>query len=260
MMTPVRTLASQVPTADLVPAPGSATRRSHAPSSPGSVMSGEGRKHMHEIDDALVTQWALAARTGDEEAVELFVRGTRRHVLRYVTHLSRDAQAADDLVQDTYLRALRSLPGFEGRSSARAWLLTIARRTVADRIRAHRTRPRVAGLTDWETAAEQTRYGTGPGFDEEVALTDLLSALPPARREAFVLTQLTGLPYTEAAAVVGCPVGTVRSRVARARETLIALLDAAEGNPPRRAEGNPSRRDTATRELVPRPVASGSVA
>ncbi|WP_244415222.1 sigma-70 family RNA polymerase sigma factor [Streptomyces hygroscopicus] len=215
---------------------------------------------MREIDDALVTQWALAARTGDEEAVELFVRGTRRHVLRYVTHLSRDAQAADDLVQDTYLRALRSLPGFEGRSSARSWLLTIARRTVADRIRAHRTRPRVAGLTDWETAAEQTRYGTGPGFDEEVALTDLLSALPPARREAFVLTQLTGLPYTEAAAVVGCPVGTVRSRVARARETLIALLDAAEGDPSRRAEGNPSRRDTATQELVPRPVVSGSVA
>ncbi|MFC9241472.1 sigma-70 family RNA polymerase sigma factor [Streptomyces decoyicus] len=207
---------------------------------------------MREIDDALVTQWALAARTGDEEAVELFVRGTRRHVLRYVTHLSRDAQAADDLVQDTYLRALRSLPGFEGRSSARTWLLTIARRTVADRIRANQARPRVAGLADWETVAEQTQCETGPGFDEGVALTDLLSALAPCRREAFVLTQLVGLPYAEAAAVVGCPVGTVRSRVARAREALIALLDAADGDP--------ARRETVARGLVPRPVVSGSVA
>ncbi|MFH8573370.1 sigma-70 family RNA polymerase sigma factor [Streptomyces sp. NPDC017993] len=186
---------------------------------------------MREAEDALVTRWALAARTGDEEAVENFVRGTRRHVLRYVTYLSRDAQAADDLVQDTYLRALRSLPGFEGRSSARTWLLTIARRTVADRVRANNARPRVAGLADWQVAAEQVQRETGPGFDEGVALTDLLSALDPSRREAFVLTQLLGLPYAEAAAVVGCPVGTVRSRVARARETLVALLDAADGDP-----------------------------
>ncbi|MFG2495648.1 sigma-70 family RNA polymerase sigma factor [Streptomyces caniferus] len=198
-------------------------------------MCGEGRARVREAEDAQVTRWALAARTGDEAAVENFVRGTQRHVLRYVTHLSRDAQAADDLVQDTYLRALRSLPAFEGRSSARTWLLTIARRTVADRIRANKARPRVAGLADWEVVAEQAQCETGPGFDEGVALTDLLSALEPSRREAFVLTQLLGLPYAEAAAVVGCPVGTVRSRVARARETLIALLDAADGEPAYRA-------------------------
>ncbi|MFH8343625.1 sigma-70 family RNA polymerase sigma factor [Streptomyces sp. NPDC018045] len=175
-------------------------------------------------DDSAVTAWALAARTGDETAVERFVRATQLDVRRYVTHLSGDAQAADDLVQDTYLRALRSLPRFEGRSSARTWLLSIARRTVADRLRSMASRPRLAGTDDWQTAVEQAQPRGVPGFDEGVALADLLSALPAPRREAFVLTQLLGLRYAEAAVIADCPVGTVRSRVARARETLVALL------------------------------------
>jgi RNA polymerase sigma-70 factor (ECF subfamily) len=186
-------------------------------------------------DDTTVTEWALAARSGDPEAVESFVRATLLDIRRYVTHLSGDPQAADDLVQDTYLRALRSLPGFEGRSSARAWLLTIARRVVADRIRADSVRPRAAGVEDWQAAVESSQPHGLPGFEEGVALHQLLSALPGGKREAFVLTQVLGLPYTEAAVVAHCPVGTVRSRVARARETLIALLDAAEsddGGPP----------------------------
>ncbi|MEU7230110.1 sigma-70 family RNA polymerase sigma factor [Streptomyces chrestomyceticus] len=181
-------------------------------------------------DDRAVTAWALAARTGDETAVERFVRATQLDVRRYVTHLSGDAQAADDLVQDTYLRALRSLPRFEGRSSARTWLLTIARRTVADRLRSMAGRPRLAGTDDWQAAVEKAQPRGVPGFDEGIALTELLSALPAPRREAFVLTQLLGLPYAETAAIAGCPVGTVRSRVARARETLVSLL-AEEAEP-----------------------------
>ncbi|WP_405835799.1 sigma-70 family RNA polymerase sigma factor [Streptomyces platensis] len=192
---------------------------------------------MRAAEDAQVTKWALEGRSGDEAAVERFVRATRRDVLRYVTHLSGDFQAADDLVQDTYLRALRGLPSFEGRSSARTWLLTIARRTVADRIRANRARPRIAALDDWQTMAEQAQPEILPGFDEGVVLADLLCALAPARREAFVLTQLLGMPYAQAASVARCPVGTVRSRVARARETLIALVNSAEGTTARRPDG-----------------------
>ncbi|WAP60051.1 sigma-70 family RNA polymerase sigma factor [Streptomyces sp. S465] len=182
-------------------------------------------------DDAAVTSWALAARAGDPVAVEEFVRATRPDVRRYVAHLSGDPQAVDDLVQDTYLRALRSLPGFQGRSSARTWLLVIARRVVADRIRRLAARPRVAATDDWQAAAERSQPRGVPGFDESVALGELLAALPRARREAFVLTQLLGLTYPEAAAVARCPVGTIRSRVARARETLITQLTAEEGEP-----------------------------
>ncbi|MFI9752965.1 sigma-70 family RNA polymerase sigma factor [Streptomyces collinus] len=178
--------------------------------------------------DASITAWALAARGGDSAAVDHFVRALHRDVIRYVAHLCADPQAVDDLAQDTFLRALGSLHRFEGRSSARTWLLAIARRAVADSIRCTAVRPRPADLPDWEPAAELAQPRGLPGFDDGVALMELLAGLPDERREAFVLTQLLGLPYAEAAALSNCPVGTVRSRVARARATLLALLAAAE--------------------------------
>ncbi|MFE9031806.1 sigma-70 family RNA polymerase sigma factor [Streptomyces iakyrus] len=178
--------------------------------------------------DASITAWALAARGGDAAAVDHFVRALHRDVIRYVAHLCADPQAVDDLAQDTFLRALGSLHRFEGRSSARTWLLAIARRAVADSIRCTAVRPRPADLPDWEPAAELAQPRGLPGFDDGVALLELLAGLPDERRQAFVLTQLLGLPYAEAAALSNCPVGTVRSRVARARATLLALLAAAE--------------------------------
>ncbi|MCX3290117.1 sigma-70 family RNA polymerase sigma factor [Streptomyces sp. NEAU-H22] len=178
--------------------------------------------------DESITAWALAARGGDSAAVDRFVRALHRDVIRYVAHLCADPQAVDDLAQDTFLRALGSLHRFEGRCSARTWLLAIARRAVADSIRSSAARPRPAGLPDWESAAELAQPRGLPGFDDGVALLELLAGLPDERREAFVLTQLLGLPYAEAAALSNCPVGTVRSRVARARATLLALLAAAE--------------------------------
>ncbi|MFF4582005.1 sigma-70 family RNA polymerase sigma factor [Streptomyces sp. NPDC001373] len=178
--------------------------------------------------DAEVTRLALAARDGDPAKADRFVRALHRDVWRYVAYLSADRQAADDLTQDVFLRALAALPRFEGRSSARTWLLSIARRTVVDSVRRAAARPRLSDRYDWQTAAEQSQpYGL-PGFDDGVALAELLAAIPAERREAFVLTQLLGLPYADAAVALGCPVGTVRSRVARARTALIALLTDTE--------------------------------
>ncbi|MEU1531192.1 sigma-70 family RNA polymerase sigma factor [Streptomyces fagopyri] len=170
----------------------------------------------------------MAARGGDPEAVDHFVRALHRDVRRYVAYLGADPQTADDLAQDTFLRALGSLHRFEGRSSARAWLLAIARRAVVDSFRSAATRPRRADFDDWQLAVERAQPRGLPGFDDGIALDDLLAGLPEERREAFVLTQLLGLPYAEAALVSGCPIGTVRSRVARARTSLIASLSAAE--------------------------------
>ncbi|MFG2477324.1 sigma-70 family RNA polymerase sigma factor [Streptomyces fagopyri] len=178
--------------------------------------------------DASLTAWAMAARGGDPEAVDHFVRALHRDVRRYVAYLGADPQTADDLAQDTFLRALGSLHRFEGRSSARAWLLAIARRAVIDSFRSAATRPRRADFDDWQLAVERAQPRGLPGFDDGIALDDLLAGLPEERREAFVLTQLLGLPYAEAALVSDCPVGTVRSRVARARTSLIAALSAAE--------------------------------
>ncbi|WP_371663144.1 sigma-70 family RNA polymerase sigma factor [Streptomyces sp. NBC_00280] len=179
--------------------------------------------------DESITAWALAARGGDPVAVERFVGALHRDVVRYVAHLCADPQAADDLAQDTFLRALGSLHRFEGRSSARSWLMAIARRAVIDSFRHAAARPRLYDTEDWRLTVELAQPRGLPGFDDGVALLDLLAALPDERREAFVLTQLMGLPYAEAAEVSDCPVGTVRSRVARARATLLGLLTEAEG-------------------------------
>ncbi|MGW1106452.1 sigma-70 family RNA polymerase sigma factor [Streptomyces sp. NPDC002540] len=192
--------------------------------------------------DEPVTRLALAARDGSPDAVDRFVRALHRDVWRYVAHLGADPQAADDLTQETFLRALCSLHRFEGRSSARTWLLSIARRTVVDSLRRAAARPRISDRDDWQTAVERTQPRDLPGFEDGVALADLLAALPAERRESFVLTQLVGLPYVEAAAALGCPVGTVRSRVSRARGALLDLLRDAEshtthGGPVRPAPG-----------------------
>lgn len=174
-------------------------------------------------DDAEITRWALLAGRGDRTALEQFLRSTQPSVWRFVAGLS-DAQSADDLSQETYLRALRSLPRFKGDSSARTWLLSIARRTVADHIRALQARPRRSPVTDWEAAAETSGAGR---FDEQVVLDQLVQSLDADRRDAFVLTQTLGLSYVDAAQVCGCPVGTIRSRVARAREDLLAAMAGA---------------------------------
>lgn len=175
-----------------------------------------------------ITAWALAARSGDPDAVDHFVRALHRDVRHYVTYLGADPQSADDLTQETFLRALGSLHRFEGRSSARTWLLSIARRAVVDSIRYSSSRPRLSDTDDWESVAERSQPRDLPGFDDGVALAELLDTLPDDRREAFVLTQMLGLPYAEAAHVSDCPIGTVRSRVARARTSLIGWLDTAE--------------------------------
>ncbi|MFD4350181.1 sigma-70 family RNA polymerase sigma factor [Streptomyces coelicoflavus] len=187
------------------------------------------------VTDETVTAWALAAAGGDSEAVDRFVRALQRDVLRYVAYLAGDTQAADDLAQDTFLRALTALHRFEGRSSARVWLLSIARRAVADNIRGATRRPRTDSTADWEDAAERARPAGLPGFDDGVALMHLVEALPRDRREAFLLTQVYGLPYADAAQVARCPVGTIRSRVARARLNLAEMMADEPDTTPRYA-------------------------
>lgn len=166
---------------------------------------------MDEFDE--ITEVALRARRGDAAAAADFVRATQADVWRLCAHLG-DRQHADDLTQDTYARAFASLHRFLGRSSARTWLLSIARRVCADHVRGAQRRRRLPEPAE--------RFGTDPA--ESVAVRAVISSLEPQRREAFVLTQLLGLSYAEAADVCDCPVGTVRSRVARARDDLVAAL------------------------------------
>jgi len=176
-----------------------------------------------------LTTLALAAGKGDRAALERFVRATQRDVWRLVAHLA-GVGLADDLTQETYLRALPSLPRFAGRSSARTWLLSIARRVVVDHVRHVTSRPRTTGAVDWTDAADrQQASANAAGFEDLVEVTLLLEGLEPERREALVLTQVLGLPYSEVAEICGVPVGTIRSRIARARDDLQRAGQRREG-------------------------------
>ncbi|MER7457626.1 sigma factor [Micromonospora sp. NPDC126480] len=191
----------------MIPAP-----RDTAPAGPAGGVDGPAR----------ATEQALAARSGDPVAQAAFVRLTQAEVRRFVAALV-DPETADDLTQETYLRAFRALPAFEGRSSARTWLLGIARRTCADHLRTVVRRRRL----DARLAADAWTGRPHPDPAGQLGAADLLRRLPAERRGAFVLTQLLGLSYAEAAAVEGVPVGTIRSRVARARADLVEAVDGA---------------------------------
>jgi RNA polymerase sigma-70 factor, ECF subfamily len=165
---------------------------------------------------------AADAAGGDPLAAAALVRATQSDVWRLCAALG-DRDSADDLTQETYLRAFGSLHGFQNRSSVRTWLLSIARRVCADAIRSRRRRRLSLVRDDADLESLARREGADP-VAEGATVTDLLTRLDRDRREAFVLTQLMGLPYAEAAEVAGCPVGTIRSRVARARADLISSL------------------------------------
>lgn len=175
------------------------------------------------------TRLLLAARDGDEVCFAAWVRQTQAEVWRLCAHLV-DRQAADDVTQEVYVRAWRALPAFRGDASGRTWLLSIARRTCADAIRSTVRRRRLGALIGRSTV------GPPPDEAEELTLADLIDRLDPDRRAAFALTQVLGLTYAEAADVCGCPVGTIRSRVARARADLVTALAVTETVTPAETE------------------------
>jgi RNA polymerase sigma-70 factor (ECF subfamily) len=167
-----------------------------------------------------VTALALAARGGDQLALSTFVRTTWGEVARLVTAVA-GRELAEDATQEAYLRAIKALPAYRGESSARTWLLSIARRAAVDAVRATARRRRLTGRL---SARADVRVTVDVGLEDMTLTEQLLRHLEPDRRTAFALTQLMGLSYAEASAVCGCPVGTIRSRVARAREDMVRHL------------------------------------
>lgn len=177
-----------------------------------------------EADTA--SRLAVRAGRGDAAALAALIRLTQRDVWRFLAAQAGVGEA-DDLTQETYLRAIATLPRFEGRSSIRTWLLVIARRVVIDDIRRKMVRPRTVSGDGWQDLAETAQgrnrpVGSSSGPTDLVDVELLLADLSRERREALVLTQVLGLSYQEVAEICGCPIGTVRSRVTRGREDLLA--------------------------------------
>lgn len=173
-----------------------------------------------------LTSLLLDAQRGDQQALERFVAATQPDVMTMCRYLG-DRDNAEDLAQEAYERAFASLHRFRASGPARHWLLTITRRTCADaarrRTRRRRTEQRVV------TMAHDLQDGFTTVGDR-VEMDDLLHELDDDRRAAFVLTQITGLRYEEAADILGVPIGTIRSRVARAREQLLHAVQASQAD------------------------------
>lgn len=136
------------------------------------------------------------------------VRRETPAVSRYAASLMRDRHLAEDVVQETFLRAWRYWESYRGSSNRQAWLITICRNVAFDALR--RRRP--------ETSFDNVDHLRGDNDRGWVELTDSLLALSIEHREVLTLIDLLGYDYDTAAEILDCPVGTVRSRLSRARE------------------------------------------
>jgi RNA polymerase sigma-70 factor (ECF subfamily) len=160
------------------------------------------------------------ARAGDIAAFEELVRAHQADVYRLALHLVRDRQTAEDVTQEAFLHAYRSLRRFRGQSRFSTWLYRIARNCAVDAIRRRERQRRLA-----ERAVEEPTIAD-PSL--RAALSSALEALPRELREAFVLIEVFGLSYREAAQVLDVFTGTLKSRMHRTRRLLVEALEAGE--------------------------------
>lgn len=180
---------------------------------PRGALSPEGIVWDHSLvpSDKVLREVVSRAVEGDDTAMAEFVALTEPEVWKLCHALGSDGEV-EDLVQETYLRAIRSIGSFRGDSRVMAWLLRIGRNVCADHVR---LRQRDRGLV--ERVGLRLR---APEWVEPSLASMLLAGLPRPQLEAFVLTQLFDMTYEAAAEVLDCPVGTVRSRLFRARQEL----------------------------------------
>lgn len=153
---------------------------------------------------------------GNLAAFEELVRASQADLYRFVLHLVADREAAADVTQEAFLRAFRSLRRFRGDAKFTTWLYRIARNCAVDHIRRAARQRRLAERAPGEAVAEDPSL--------RLALSAAVAGLPPDLREPFVLIEIMGLTYREAAKVLGTFPGTLKSRMHRARHLLIRAL------------------------------------
>ena len=167
------------------------------------------------LDSSLIQRW----KEGDERAATALVERHAAALARYVGSLG-ERDAADEVVQDTFVRAFASLEQFRGDSSLRTWLFTIARRLVVDRRRAFRRRREVGNLEDVDAATEYTALDTMIASEAQRKVWGAVGKLSPTQREVFLLRVNEGLSYKEIAEVAGTTEGAARVHYHNALRTV----------------------------------------
>jgi RNA polymerase sigma-70 factor (ECF subfamily) len=174
-------------------------------------------------------QLVARAREGDQRAFELLVRKYQHKVLKLIMRYVRDMDEAMDLTQETFVKAWKSLGSFRGDSAFYTWIYRIAVNTAKNHLVSAQRQPYTVDLDADETdqyAAEpgltdtDTPEGEALGGELHRVVMQAIHDLPEDLRTAITLRELEGLSYEEIAEVMGCPIGTVRSRIFRAREAI----------------------------------------
>lgn len=190
-----------------------------------------------DIDRELVER----AQRGDKRAFELLVDKYQRKLGRLLSRFIRDPSEVEDVMQEAFIKAYRALPAFRGESAFYTWLYRIGINTAKNYLAAMRRR----APTSTEIAAEEAE-----GYDDGERLRDLntpenillskeiadtvnatMAALPEELRTAIQLREMEGMSYEDIARIMDCPIGTVRSRIFRARESIAERLRPLIGTP-----------------------------
>lgn len=188
----------------------------------------------HGDSDAQLVARSLA---GDTRAFELLVLKYQRRIQRLIARMVRDVDLVEDIAQETFIRAYRALHQFRGEAQFYTWLYRIAVNTAKKTLLDLKNDPlvteaalRPAGDEDEtfqpgnEPIAEETPETLLAAREIAVAVQEALEALPEDLRQAVTLREIEGLSYEDIAAVMACPIGTVRSRIFRAREAISARV------------------------------------
>ncbi|HEX4871245.1 MAG TPA: RNA polymerase sigma factor RpoE [Nevskiaceae bacterium] len=183
-------------------------------------------------EEVLDNQLVARAQAGDARAFELLVRRYQYKIIQLVGRLVGDADAPD-VAQETFIKAYRALKGFKGESAFYTWLYRIGINTAKNHLVARHRRPsnqdidvqdaELYGHTE-QMADVETPEAVLLSEEIKDKVAEAIARLPPDLRQAISLREFDGLSYEEIAEVMGCPIGTVRSRIFRAREAIDEVL------------------------------------
>ena len=182
-----------------------------------------------DVSQALDQDLVARVQRGDSAAFDLLVRKYQHRIVALIGRYIHDWSECQDVAQDTFMRAYRAMGNFRGDAQFYTWLHRIAVNTAKNHLVAHKRRP----PTDDVDAADAEQYDTGSCLRDtdtperelmrqelERTVMKAVDALPEELRTAITLREVEGLSYEEIAAKMECPIGTVRSRIFRAREAI----------------------------------------
>jgi RNA polymerase sigma-70 factor (ECF subfamily) len=186
------------------------------------------------VDEELVRR----VQAGDKKAFDLLVLKHQNKIAQLINRYIRDPHETLDVAQETFIKAYRALPAFRGESAFYTWLYRIAINTAKNHIAARSRRPldddieiEVAEQFEGENSLKDQETPEGLLMRDELGriIQMALNELPPELRTAITLREMDGLSYDEIAEVMDCPVGTVRSRIFRAREAIDKKIQSLMG-------------------------------